>query len=387
MITRRSVRIDAVPQSIRPFLWPLAFMVLASLLWVARAHHAMPDFERYHTAASRVLQGESPYQAAGPRPFTYLPALAMALVPFALFEYEAAKFLWFAVSVGLLTALVRWAVHAVPERRRSEDVLQWMALALMAPFYAHELVSGQANVLLGVLLVGTLLAVQVDLPRIGGVMLGIAIFIKPYALLLLPWLAFAHGRHAAAATTMVVAGGLILPALLFGWTGNVEMLAAWFQTISGAPLDAARLNESVSIGAMWAKWFGLNRLMYFLTVLSTTAILGLITTVWVHRRTVFDPDYLECALVLLLIPLLSSRGSESLLLLATPAVILLIDRWSEVSPRWRLATGLALATMWASALDVFGPGVRQAVTGSAVVTVAALTIVVATAHLRWKALG
>jgi hypothetical protein len=43
--------------------------------------------------------------------------------------------------------------------------------------------------------------------------------------------------------------------------------------------------------------------------------------------------------------------------------------------------------MSASALDLFGPSVRQAVTGSAVVTVAALTIVVATAHLRWKALG
>jgi hypothetical protein len=310
------------------------------------------------------------------------------MTPVALFEYEAAKLLWFAVSVGLLTALVRWAVHAVPERRRSEETLPWIALALMAPFYAHELAAGQANVLLGVLLVGTLLAVQVDLPRVGGVTLGVAIFIKPYALLLLPWLAFAHGRHAAAATTMVVAGGLILPALLFGWTGNVEMLVAWFQTISAAPFGPTHLDVSVSVGAMWAKWFGLNRVTYFLTVLSTTAILGLVTTAWVHRRTVFDPDYVEFALVLLVIPLLSSRGSESMLLLATPAVICLIDRWSEVSTRWRLATGLALVTMSASsALNLFGPGVRQAVTGSAVVTVAALTIVVATAHLRWKGIG
>jgi hypothetical protein len=387
VIARRSGRIDAVLHSIRPFLWPLAFMLLAALLWVTRAHDATADFQLYHTAASRVLQGESPYQAADARPFTYLPALAIAMVPLALFEYDAAKFLWFAVSVGLLTAFVRWAVHGLPERRRSDESLQWITLGLMLPFYAHELTVGQANVLLGGLLVGSLLAVQVELPRVAGVMLGIAIFIKPYALLLLPWLAFAHGRHAAAATTMVLAGGLVLPALLFGWNGNIEMLVAWFQTISDSPLGPARLHESVSIGAMWAKWFGLNRVTIFLSVISTTAVLGLITTVWVHRRTVFDPDYLEGALVLLLIPLLSSRGSEPLLLLATPAVICLVDRWGDVSTRWRLVTGLALAAMSAAALDLFGPGVRQAVSGSAVITVAAVVTAVATAHLRWKGLA
>jgi hypothetical protein len=362
-------------------------MLLAALLWVTRAHDAMADFQLYHTAASRVLQGESPYQAANARPFTYLPALAIALTPFALFEYEAAKFLWFALSVGLLTAFVRWAVHGLPERRRSDDALQWTALALMLPFYAQELTAGQANVLLGVLLVGSLLAVQVELPRVAGVMLGIAIFVKPYALLLLPWLAFAHGRHAAAATTMVLAAGLLLPALLFGWTGNIEMLVAWFQTLNESPLGPARLQESVSIGALWAKWLGLNRVAIFLSVLATTAVLGLVTTVWVHRRTVFDPDYLEGALLLLLIPLLSSRGSAPLLLLATPAVICLVDRWAEVSTRWRLVTGLALVTMSAAALDLFGPGVRQAVSNSAIITVAAVVVVVATAHLRWKAVA
>jgi len=376
-----------VPASLKPFLWPLAFLVFAATLYVVRAHDTMADFDVYHTAATRVLQGDSPYQATDTRPFTYPPVVALAMLPLALFAHDAARFIWFVVSASLLTAFVRWAVHGLPERRHSDERLQWLVAGLMLPFYAHELTAGQVNVLLGVLLVGSLLAAQVDLPRVAGVLLGIAIFIKPYALLLLPWLAFAHGRHAAGATTMVLAIGLLLPALLFGWTGNVELLAAWFRTLNDSPLGPAPVADSVSIAAMWAKWLGINRVMIFLSVVSTTAILGLVATVWVHRRTVFDPDYLEFALVLLLVPLLSSRGTEYLLLLATPAVICLLDRWSDVSARWQVVTGLGLVTMSMAALDIFGPSIRDTVTGSGVITLAALVVVVATAHLRWKALA
>ena len=362
-------------------------MLFAAALYVARVHDAMPGFDAYHAAATRVLQGDSPYRAGTTGPFTYMPVMAIAMTPLALFEHAAARFIWFTVSVGLLTVFVRWAVHGLPERRRSEDALQWPTLALMLPFYAHELTAGQANVLLGVLLMGSLMAVQVDLPRAGGILLGAAIFIKPYALLLLPWLAFAHGARAVVATSMVLAAGLIVPALLFGWTGNIDMLVAWFRTVSDSPLDGARLLESVSIGAMWMKWLGPSRLTIFLTILSTAAILGLVTTVWVQRRTIFDPNYLECALIMLLIPLLSSRGAEYVLLLATPAVVCLLDRWGETSTRWRAFTCVALVAMSLAGMDVFGAGFRTFVTASGAVTVAGLGLVVALAHLRWKALA
>lgn len=362
-------------------------MVLAALLWVTRAQGEMADFEVYHTAASQVLSGQSPYDAAGTRPFAYMPVIALAMTPFALFQQDAAKFLWFAVSVGLLTAFVRWAVHGLPERRRSDEWLQWVALAVMLPFFTHELIAGQANVLLGTLLVGVLLAVQIDLPRAGAVLLAVAIFIKPYALLLLPWLGFAHGARAALAAGMTLAIGLLLPALVFGWTGNVEMLVAWYQSASESPLGPAHVAESVSVGALWVKWLGVNRLAIFLGLLSVTAILGLVATVWVHRKTVLEPDYLEVALVMLLIPVLSSQSSTWLLLLATPAVVSLIDRWEELTAPWKVTTGLSMAVMSLSAVDLFGPGAQAAVNASGLITVAALGIGVATAQLRWKGLA
>jgi hypothetical protein len=185
---------------------------------------------------------------------------------------------------------------------------------------------------------------------------------------------------------MAIAGGLLLPALLFGWAGNVQMLVAWWQTVSDAPVGPASVAATVSIGAMWTQWLGLSRVAIFLTILSMTAVLALAATVWMRRHLVFDPDYLEFALVLLLIPLLTSASAGELLVLGTPAVVCLLDRWSDVTPRWRVATGVAVIAMAASAVVEFGPGSLRPIAGTAV-TGAALAVLVASVHLRWRGLA
>jgi hypothetical protein len=374
-----------VPTFLRSLGWPVAIMLLGAAFYAVLARDAMPDVEVYHTAASRLLAGEPLYQPADAAPFTFMPIVALALAPLGIVDHDVAKFFWFTISVGLLTAFVRWAVRSLPERRRPESTLQWLTVAVLLPFYLRELTMGQTDVLLGVLLMGTLLAVQIELPRVAGVMLGIAIFIKPYALLLLPWLAFAHGARAAIAAGMVLGVGLVLPAAVFGWTGNVETLVAWFRLVieSESPVTAAAFAGNVSMGSLWIGLLGLNRAAVFLTVLSTTIVLGLVATVWVHRRTVLEPDYLECALVMLLVPLLSARAGDYTLLLATPAVVCLVDRWREISPRWRAVAGAGFMTM-PVAVVLTAAGLAAL---SPVVTLAALLLAGSTANLRWQGLA
>ena len=147
---------------LRGALWPLAFMLLGAAFYVVHAHDAMPDFEVYYTAASRLLRGEPLYQTADPVPFTFMPIVALLLAPLGLVAHDVAKFFWFTISVGLLTAFVRWAIRSLPERHRPEAPLQWISVLVMLPFYLRELTMGQTDVLLGVLLMGTLLAAQVD---------------------------------------------------------------------------------------------------------------------------------------------------------------------------------------------------------------------------------
>src|SRR5689334_12408941 len=203
-------------------------------MYRAKIQREMVDFDVYRTAAHRALSGEPLYRASdGHYQFKYLPAFALAMAPFALVDLEAAKVIWFALSAGLLTAFIRWSVRGLPERRRPEHILLWLTALFMAKFYAHELTLGQTNILLGVLLVGALLAVQVDLPKLAGVLMGLAAFVKPYALLLLPWLAFTYGFAAAFYGIAVLVGGLVLPAVVYGWNGNIELLVAWFRAVTG----------------------------------------------------------------------------------------------------------------------------------------------------------
>ena len=377
-----------MPARFRPLVWPILIALVAAIAYNSRVRREMVDFEVYWTAANRALDAQPLYQAGdGHFQFKYLPAFALALTPLALISHDAAKAMWFAWSVGLLMAFIRWSISGLPERRRSTTVLSWLAVLFMAKFYLHELTLGQANILLGALLVGALLAVQIDLPRVAGVLIGLAVFVKPYALVLVPWLAFSHGLAAAAVSISVVGAGLFLPALFYGWDGNLQLLAAWTQTLAASTAPNLLGADNISIAAMWAKWLGPGRAASALATVTVGAVLGLAAIIWHRRRNVTEPDYLEVALLMLFVPLLSPQGWDYVLLLATPAVICLMDRWSEIDRPWRVLTLVALVVMGLTIFDVMGRALYARFMALSIVTVAAIGVAIALGRLRAKSLA
>jgi hypothetical protein len=377
-----------VRERLKPFVVPALIIVVAGLLYHSKVRREMVDFDVYRVAAARARAGAPLYRADdGHYQFKYLPAFAMAMAPFAAVDADTAKTIWFAMSVGLLTAYVRWAVRALPERRRSERALIWMTVILMAKFYGHELTLGQTNVLLGTLLVAALLAAQVDQPALAGGLIGVAAFVKPYALVLLPWLGLTYGIAAAGVCLAVVAAGLVLPAAVYGWAGNIELLTAWWRTVTVSTAPNLLVNDNISLAAMWAKWVGPGTAASLLASVSSAAVLGLAAAVWLRRRLVGAPEYLEFALLMLLVPLLSPQGWDYVLLLATPAVICLVDRWSELGVGWRVSVGTALALMCLTIFDLMGRDLYGRFMAVSIVSIAALCLAGALARLRWNALA
>jgi hypothetical protein len=377
-----------VPHWFRPLVWPLIVVSLAAVIFTVRIRREMADFDVYRTAAIRATSAEPLYRESdGHYQFKYLPAFAIVMTPFGRLDPDAAKVVWFALSVGLLSALVRWSVRALPERRQTERLLLWVSVLLMAKFYAHELSLGQTNIVLGVLLVGALLAVQIDQPIAAGVLIGLAAFVKPYALVLLPWLAVTHGLGAAGACVGTLVVGLALPAIRYGWSGNLSLLESWSETVTGSTAPTLLGADNISLAAMWAKWVGPGRLAAGLAVTSAAALLALAALVWSGRRRVDSPDYLEFALLMLLIPLLSPQGWDYVLLLATPAVIVLVDRFAELSTPWRVVSGTAVALMCFTIFDVMGRTLYAKFMALSLVTVAAIVVAAALAHLRARALA
>lgn len=372
----------------RPLIWPTTIVVLAAIVYFARIQKEMVDFKVYRTAAVRAVAGEPLYRESdGHYQFKYLPAFAFAMVPFAGADEEAAKIVWFAMSVGLLSALIRWAVRALPERRRPERVLIWLAILLLGKFYAHELNLGQTNILLGTVLIGALLAAQTDLRGLTGALVAIGIFIKVYAVVLLPWLVLVAGVPGLLVCLAVLIVGLAMPAVTYGWAGNLQQLSDWYRTITETSAPNLLQPENISFATMWAKWIGPGDVAMRLAAI--TGLLALLLAVWVmrRRRGLYDPSYLEFGLLMLLVPLLSPQGWDYVLLLATPAIVCIVDRVPEMSRTWRIMTWTAIAVMSFTIFDLLGRTLYTQLMALSVVTVAVCVLAVSLSYLRWRELA
>lgn len=366
----------------------LALTLLALVMYQARIRHEMIDFITWRQAAVRGLHAEPLYRPEdGHYQFKYFPLFALAMAPFGMLDRETGKMLWFAILIALLAALLRWSITALPHRRLSQRTLLWVAIVLMAKFCARELLLGQTNLLLAALLLAALLAVQTDRRVTAGALVGLAVFVKPYALILAPWLLLAQGWPAAAVTAGIVAMGLLLPATVYGWSGNLDLLREWLRTVSDSTAPNLLGNDNVSIASMWAKWLGPGSLASGLAWLTVAGTLALVIVAWRRRRTVPAPEYLECALLMLLIPLLSPQGWDYVLLLATPAVVCLVDRWREFAEPWRWTLAVALALMCLTMFDIMGRALYGRFMALSVVTVCALAVAVGLVHARWRGLA
>lgn len=366
----------------------LFLIVLGGVVYTARIRQEMIDFVTWRRAAVRVLQAEPLYRPEdGHYQFKYLPMYALVMAPFGALNQNVGKMLWFAILVGLLVALLRWSVVALPHRRLSQLTLVGITFILMAKFYMHELLLGQTNLLLGALLMGALLAVQRDRSVTGGALVGAAVFVKPYALILMPWLLVTKGWRPMAMAAGIVTAGLLLPAVVYGWSGNLDLLRGWLSTVTDSTMPNLLGNDNVSIASMWAKWLGPGSWATALTLVTVVSTGALVIAAWWRRRGVASPDYLEFALLMLLIPLVSPQGWDYVLLLATPAVVCLVDRWREFQGLWRWGLGLALALMGLTIFDIMGRTLYGQFMALSVISVCALTVAVALVHARWRRLA
>jgi hypothetical protein len=374
-------------KSLRPFAL-LALLLLAAIAYQTRIRHEMIDFVTWRQSVVRAINAEPLYRAEdGHYRFKYFPAFALMMAPFGALDENSGKMLWFALSIAFLAALLYWSIDALPDRRRSKRALLWITFALMAKFYAHELVLGQVNLMLGALLLAALVAIRTGRSLLSGALVGFAVFIKPYALILVPWLLVTQRGSAAASAGLVVASGLIMPAAVYGWSGNLELLRGWWITVSDSTPSNLLGSDNVSFAAMWAKWLGVGALASGLALLTVTGVLILVVIAWWRRRAVSWPPYLEWALLMLLMPLISPQGWDYVLLLATPAVVCLVDRWGDLTMPWRWITGVALAVMGFTMFDILGRALYGRFMALSAITVCALVVAAGLVHVRRQGLA
>ncbi len=342
---------------------------------------------RYRTAV-RFLAQEPLYRPDdGHYQYKYLPAFAAFMVPFTWVPRQAAEVAWFALTVVMTWGFVRLSIAALPDRRLSARMLFWLMLLLNGKFLVKELAFGQFNLPVALLLLGAVIAARHGRGFAAGAAIAAGVFVKPYALVLLPWLAWTVGWRALVVFGLVLVLGLMLPAASYGWNGNLTLLLEWYRTVTETTGPNLLGAETISFASMWAKWLGPGPTASRLALASSVIAVAAGFAVMSRRKQVAEPNYLEGAYFLILVALLSPQGWDYVLLIGLPAYVMIVDRWIDLSPSWRFvaATGIFLTSF--TIFDLLRRGLYLHLMQLSGVSVGAVLIAATLIRLRWRAIS
>ena len=380
-----------MPSRPRSIVWPIVVLlatIVGGYAAVRVKRGELVDLIAPRAAAARFLATETLYRPDdGHYQFKYLPASALLMVPFIWVPKEVAEFTWFALMVVMAWAFVRLSLAALPDRRLSEQVLVWLTLLLTGKFLVKEFAMGQFNLPLALLLLGAVIAAQHGRAFAAGFLVAVAVFVKPYALVLVPWLAWTLGWRPFVPFGAVLASGLLLPAATYGWNRNLTLLHEWYRTVTETTAPNLFMPETISFASMWAKWIEAGPAAERLALASAVAAVAAGLFVMSRRQRVAEPNYLEGAYFLTLVPLVSPQGWDYVLVLALPAYMCLVDRWRDLSPPWRAAALMGFFLTSFTIFDLLRRPLYTFLMNVAAVSLGAVLVAACLVHLRWRAVA
>lgn len=376
------------PGPIRPALLVPVGTLLLALLFTGKVSRKMPDLEVYWTASVRARTAQPLYRPEDQHyQFKYLPAFAVLAIPGGLVPLPVAKAVWYAVSILLLVALVTLSLAILPEQRKPPWVLATITVLAMAKFFGHEVVLGQMNALLGVIVLAAVVALRRGREARAALLIVLAIVVKPYAVIFLPWLIARRRVPSIAAASAALAAIVALPAVVYGVVGDIAQHRAWWKTVTESTAPNLINADNVSVAAMYVKWIGAGSVAGALTAVTCVAVLAAAGVVFARRRGLAFPEGLEAALLLTSIPLLSPQGWDYVFLISAPAVMYLVNYGDRLPRSLRLLATIAVATIALSIYDVMGRAAYGAFMSLSVITVCYFAVLTALAALRVRAVA
>lgn len=379
----------ATPLVRRPLLRRLlgAILIVAAIgvIYVLKIERRMPDYDVYRRAAERALVAAPLYRPEdGHYQFKYLPAFAVATAPLALAPERVMRAAWFAASLLLLVLLLRTCVAVLPERLRSRGYLIGITFVLLGKFFIHELELGQVNILLAALVVLAVRQMRIGQELAAGLLVAAAVVVKPYAVLLVPYLVARRKPASLAGVGIGMAVALLLPATLYGFAGNARLLSEWWRTVTDTTAPNLADYNNVSAASVFARWLGPGPTAEALATALVLALLAVAGIVFLKRSGVAQPEPLEVGLLLTLIPLISPQGWDYVFLLSALATMMLVNYKDALPPIVKPAVVTALVVVAFSIYDVIGRAAYQRFMRLSLITVCYLVIIGGIAALRFR---
>ena len=163
-----------------------------------------------------------------------------------------------------------------------------------------------------------------------------------------------------------------------------QLLADWWHTVTATTAPNLTNPDNISVGSMFVKYLGSGTSATVFAAFVSLALVAAVGVVIAGRGRIDWPEALEGSLLLLLIPVLSPQGWDYVLLISTPAVMLLLDNLTALPRGLRMATGAAIAIAAFAIYDLIGREAYAAFMQLSIITICAIIEAAALVTLRFR---
>ena len=200
----------------------------------------LSDFEVYYKAAQRISHGENLYQHSedGHYIFKYSPTSALLFIPFTIFSFSIAKYIyWCLLTALIITGFYLCIKNINPglftlQNKKPVNKVVLLATLILAVHFLRELHLGQVNYLLLFIYIFALHSLNKGKWKLFSVLLGMSIFIKPFAMIFIPYLLIQKKYRALMLFIFSILVFAILPKLFYSSMEiTINQYQLWFQEL------------------------------------------------------------------------------------------------------------------------------------------------------------
>lgn len=319
------------------------FCVISLLADVVNDKFHLVDFEVYYRTAVRMIEGGPIYRidTDGHFVYKYAPTAALFFIPFTLISFEISQWLfWFLLALVLGKTL--YLLYSLCQNNRHKKSINGVILAALLTVGTHvhlEWHLGQVNSILLLLYVLIIYAYHEDRPKTIAALLSASLFVKPFALIFLPYLLFKKRFSALYFSFIYTLVFAFLPLFFYpSYAQFLDLYNAWFNELNiemSAKQNLFALRNH-SIFSVIARSAYLNSILVGAAVqqafqLSILGIMALSFLYYIKKGSyIVEAATGELALLCAWIPLIAF-SSQNAYLFSLPLLIYLFTAFDELN--------------------------------------------------------
>lgn len=335
--------IKTIPPKTKIIIFILIGLLFFLSVFLFRVQGDMEDFEVNYEAGKRILWGETLYRYEDEHfMFKYFPCSALLYAPLTSFPLPTAKAIWYSLVVICSVFLFYFSHKLISSSRKTNAFLIVLPPLIMAKYFFREIELGQINALVTVILLLMVWQLSSENSKtspkkdfFSGCLWGLATALKPYAFIFFPYFAIKKKWRALLGGLAFIFLGLLAPSLYYGYKGNLMVLKEWYLTLYQSTPRLLATEDNISIIGFFMKWTG-NQTLSLILAGIVIGVLGLLVLSLVLKgKKVARAEVLECAILLICIPLVSPLGWDYTLIMSVLGVTILVHNIQNYSKLWQ----------------------------------------------------